>query len=117
MTVDRKRFDETVNKRKEEHHISEVLHLVHAAVPIEKVTQSPEWNSFLQLIEGLIENEQRKYETLHKQLVDPNTVNTDKIMLLKQQITASLSRIEAWIEARDLPGKVLTAADKAKRNI
>lgn len=115
--IDRKRFNETLTKKKEESKVSDVLHLVHAAVPIDNITKSSDWNSFLQLIEGMIESEQRKFEPLNKKLSDPKTVNVDEIMLLKSQITVSLSRIEALIEVRDLPKQILEAVDKVKTSI
>lgn len=119
MNIDRKRFSEVLKnvKDREQKSQTDVLHLVHSAVPLDKLTHSPEWNSFLQLIEGMIELEQKKYEGLHKQIVDPNMVNVEKIMLVKQQITASLSRLATLIETRDLPKQILAAAEQAKRNI
>jgi len=117
MSIDKNRFTESVNKHRQESRISDVLQLVHAAVPIDKVTQSPEWNSVLQLIQGMIDAEQAKYEDLHKKFVAPQLVNHDQIMLMKQQITASLSRISTLIEVRDLPKTVLDAAAKVKNNL
>lgn len=108
---------ETLSKKMADAKVSDVLHLVHAAVPIEHITKSSDWNSFLQLIEGMIEVEQRKFEPLNKKLSSPNTVNVDEIMLLKAQLTVCLSRIDTLIEVRDLPKKILESADKVKTSI
>ena len=115
--IDRSRFQSVseINRQKmEDKALSSTLHLLHAAVPIEKLTRSNEWNAYLELIEGMIETEQKRIEEMQKKLNDPNVVNIDQIMLLKANLAKSLGALGAYMQVRDMPQQIVGAAERAR---
>lgn len=117
MTIDRDRFTEAAKQHLRERGLSAALHLIHAAVPIEKLTMSDEWNSYLQLIEGLLEQEQQSLEQLQRELSSPTLANAERIMQLKLQIAGSFARLKTLTEVRDLPRELIGAAATARERL
>lgn len=116
MTVDRQRFIEQsklARERLQDRILSAHLHLFHAAVPLEQLTQSGEWNHYLTLVEGLLTITRAQRDEFQRKLADPNVVNVDALMHLKLQLAAAQTRIVTLEEVRDLPTQIIGAAHRS----
>jgi hypothetical protein len=115
--IDRNRFKEAASQKLQERGLSASLHLIHAAVPMEKMTASAEWNSYLQLIEGMLEKEQQTCDRLQQELSSPNLANVERLMQLKLQLAGCLASLKTLTEVRDLPIDIVGAAARAKERL
>ena len=115
--IDRKDFLARSVKKIDDRGLSATLQLLHAAVPMEKVTQSLEWNSYLELISGLLEEERNKYASFQTRISDPTLVNTDKIMILKIALAQSSAVIETLNYVSDIPKQIMEAAKRKEDKI
>lgn len=118
MPLDRSAYEKIVKERAVEHLqdrvVSAALSLMHEAVPMTALTQSPEWDRYLQLISGEIEKARRNEELLTAKITNPGVVNHDQIMLLKLSLQAWRSRRESFEHALALPKQIIDGAKRAE---
>lgn len=121
MTITRTQYEKSSKERAadklSDRHLSAVLHLVHAAVPLETLTNSPEWDRYLQLITALLEIASKQEQELVGKLSWNGTVNHDELMLTKIQLAMWRGRAGALQDVLSLPKQVLEAAARAKESM
>lgn len=120
MTITRQQVDEAAVKRAgqrfQDRQLSAALQLIHTATPLATLTGSGEWDRYLQLIAGLVE-QARAQEAIFAAKLLGHVVNHDEILALKLHHAHWVARAAALAEAMALPQEVLAAAARAKEKL
>lgn len=107
---------DTARAKFDDRQLSSALHLIHAAAPLEKLTQSDEWNRYLQLVTGLIAQTQEQ-ERLFTQQLKGALVKHEDLLLVKLNLAAAEARIQALQQVLELPKTILEASERVKGSV
>lgn len=118
MSFDRQDF-ENLRKEKASQRLrsGSTMTLVHAAPPLEKLTTSPEWNKFLELVAGRLEEKQKVQAYHAQQLTHPGLVSHDDLMKVKLQLVMATAAVQELELVMALPQTILTAAAEAAKQL
>lgn len=93
-----------------------MLHQLAVAAPrMETLTQSAEWNRYLQHLQAQVDIAKRGIEACVNGLTDPNITDPNEIFRLKITHAAFVARKQAFDEAMELPKQLIEAGDAAAK--
>lgn len=117
MTFDFDEFEKLQAKRNGERlkeRESQLTALVRAAVPTERLTSNPDWNTYLSYLQGLVEETEKVVKQLEVQLNEGEVYEHASMLLLKSRIQRGKERIAAFTLAMEIPGRLKEGALEAK---
>jgi hypothetical protein len=82
-----------------------------AQVDAKRLTDSPEWNIYLQQVEALNERDCKALEALQSALETPTYMTADACQRLQFDCAVLIARIQARNECIDIPKRIQGAAD------
>ena len=120
MTIDRKDFEESEIKRKEERDQGRLFAfhgMAREAVKAEFMTSDENWDLYLSYIQGLIKNAESQIEPLKSRLIEGNVFDHVELLLLKNEITRLGERLHVLNFVIALPKQVIENGKKAKKYV
>ncbi len=115
MAFDRDRYEKFAKERVEAAHAkgvrpAQILQLVHAAPPMERLTTSNEWNSYISVLQAWLDKANKDRVTLVDSLTNAITIDPMHIAQLKAQINICDGYIKALEQALSLPRQIVDNA-------
>lgn len=112
---DRTQFLKQQKDKLQDKSLSAALHLKAAAVPLQHLTRSDDWNRYLQMLQGELETARMDESALMKKL-SGYVVNVDALMTIKMQLAAAQATCTTLEKIIALPQQIMDAAARLNDN-
>lgn len=117
MPVDRAAWEATRagdarRRDREQTAASAIQRLRQVAVPMERLTGSEEWDSFLRHGEALQAADRSELEVVTAQLTSPGFISPDQLALMRHRVALLRVAIIARQEVLDLPRQILESVQR-----
>lgn len=83
--------------------------LEQAVVATKLLTQSPEWNVFLQRVQAFIDQERKTLVAMGDAIALPNLAS-EQVLQAQRHMAVAKARIEAWEQVQRLPVEIIEMA-------
>lgn len=103
-----KRADERVRQQRPDLRL-----LQQAEVRAGQLTGLPEWDTYLQYLQGAIDTSCEQRDRFYEKLAQPG-LPQNKVMEIRETILAINERVNAWVAAMSLPKDIMAHGEKAQ---
>jgi len=93
----------------------ELVQMAKAEVDMEYVVTNEHWNSYLEYLQGMVNQKEEYRVGLEHKLSDPKLVNPDEIALVRMQLVQTDTYIGALNDAMAVPKQLMDAGFSAKK--
>lgn len=91
-----------------------VVQLIKTSVEMEKLTGSNEWNTYLEMVSGLLERATPSCEAIKEKLCSGHVVSHEELLSTKMKYIDLLARIETMKQLLEMPKQIIAAAKQEK---
>lgn len=76
----------------------------------ERLTQTPEWDTFLRMNEARLSEDRAELRAIEAQLLDPEYMDAEHVIDLRHRMARVRGRIDGRVHAMGIPREIIASA-------